>query len=192
MRIKILTDDSAFVLPYIERELPDDEIVTGGDADRTVRITQSAGCPDDAPVTLYCPNIVGTGMTGLPMELARAVAAGRLYHVRGNEARLSTVHAVDVARAVALALDAPGMYTVTDLCDPTYRDFTEALAHRINQRRIYTLPRRWARLLMGRRLMEVTGTDSLADGTEFARRFDFSPVSVTEYLTTHVYDDESL
>ena len=195
LKLRIVTPDSEFVLPYIERELPDVELVDA-DADITVFITQDINQlshrPDETAVALHCPNIVGTGMSGKPMKMARAIASGNYYHIQGKEARLSTVHATDVAKAVALALHSPGVYTVTDLCDPTYDSLADALAHRIKDRRIYTLKGLWAKLLMSPSLRRMVSTDYTHDGSDFASRFDFKPVSVVEYLMTHVYDDESL
>lgn len=192
--LKIVTPDSEFVLPYIERELPEASIVDSG-AMHTVFITQDKALLSQKPegsVGLFCPAIVGTGMTGLPMTLAAAIARGRLYHITGNEACLSTVHAVDVARAVRAVLGAEGNFTVTDGCNPTFHDLAEALAYRIDSRRIYTLKPRWARWVMSKDLRELITHDRVENGEEFAGKFNFRPVSVVEYLKTHNYDDESL
>lgn len=195
IKLRIVTPDSGFVLPYIERELPNVELVDT-EADVTVYITQDINLlscrPDEASVALHCPNIVGTGMTGKPMQMARAIASGKYYHIQGKEACLSTIHATDVAKAVALAMNTPGVYTVTDLNDPTYDSLADALAHRIKDRRIYTLKGLWSKLLMPSSLRRMVASDDTYDGGEFALRFDFKPVSVVEYLMTHVYDDESL
>ena len=194
--LRVMADGCEFVLPYIVREMSDFEI-TGdcGPADFTVFITQDRERlirkPEGA-AGFYCPNIVGTGMNGKPMELARAIARGRLYHIADNEARISTVHATDVARAVALAFRTDTDHTVTDLADPTFGELAEAIAVRLDSRRIYRLKRRWARFLMTRELIGLITTDDLADGSAFASEFGFAPTPVTEYLTTHVYDDESL
>ena len=194
LTLKIVTPESDFVLPYIERELPEAQIVDSG-AMYTVFITQDKALLSRKPegsVGLFCPAIVGTGMTGLPMTLARAIARGRLYHITGKESRVSTVHAVDVARAVRSVLGAEGDFTITDGCDPTVHDLAEALAHRIDSRRIYTVKPRWARWIMSGELLELISHDRVEDGGEFAKKFDFRPVSVVEYLKTHDYDDESL
>lgn len=194
--LRIIANDCEFVLPYIAREMPDFDLVgTDTQADYSVFITQDksrlAEKPADA-AGFFCPNIVGTGMNGKPMEIAKAIAGGRLYHIAGNTARISTVHASDVARAVVLAYNSAGNHTITDLADPTYEQLAEALATRIQGRRIYRLKGFWTRLLMTRELISLITTDDLTDGADFAAQFDFRPTPVTEYLTTHVYDDESL
>ena len=194
LTVRIVTPDSEFVVPYIERELPEAQLVDS-EAMHTVFITQDKSLLQQKPegsTGLFCPSIVGTGMTGLPMTLAKAIARGRLYHIAGNEARLSTVHAVDVARAVRAVLGTVGNFTVTDGCDPTIHDLAEALAHRINSRRIYTVKPRWARWIMSADLRDLISRDRVENGQEFAAKFDFRPVSVVEYLKTHNYDDESL
>ncbi len=192
-RLCVVAPGREFVLPYIKRELNDYEIVTDGDADFVVHITEPGDAtPKDGAAVLACANIVGTGMTGFPMEVARRIAAGSYYHIAGNEARLSTLHAVDLARAVALVIGKPGVYFVNDGCNPTYAEFAEALAWRIKQKRILTLKPSWARWLMNGRLRRAITDDTTFDGSAFASDFNFKPNSVTEYLRTHVYDDESL
>ncbi len=193
--LRIVSPDASFVLPYIERELPGMQLVDDPDADYTVFITQDKTLLEQKPsgsVGLFCPAIVGTGMTGIAMTLAKAIAGGRLYHITGNEARVSTVHAVDVARAVKAVLGSEGDFTVTDGCDPTFHDLAEALAHRLDSRRIYTVKPRLARWIMSGALRELITTDHVENGEDFARKFDFKPVSVVEYLKTHIYDDDSL
>lgn len=187
-----------FILPYIARQLPRYEVVSGNAADLRVEIREpgcglSHGDAADVP-TLVCPNIVGTGMTGFPMEMARRVANGTYYHIEGNEARMSTVHAVDVARAVEIIIGrAPAVYVLTDGANPTYDEFAEALAWRLNQKRILRLKPSWARWIMNRNLRRIITSDSVVpDGERFINEFDFKPNIVTEYLRTHVYDDESL
>lgn len=194
--LRVIAAGCGFVMPYIIREMAAFEIVGDGEAaDFTVFITQDESRLSEKPsgaAGLYCPNIVGTGMTGKPMELAKAIARGRLYHIAGNGARISTVHATDVARAVALVYRCGGHHTVTDLADPTFEELAEALAVRLDSRRIYRLKRRWARFLMTRELIDMITTNDLANGSAFAAEFGFTPTPVTEYLRTHVYDDESL
>jgi len=192
-RLRIDAPGREFVLPYIVRELSGYDVVSDGEADQCVAIREpgTLDCAAEVPV-IVCTNIVGTGMTGFPMELARRIANGTYYHIADNEARLSTVHAVDVARAVALVIGKPGVYVLTDGENPTYTDFAEALAWRIKQKRILTLKRSWARWLMSSKLRRKITSDCVIDGSAFMEQFGFKPSRVTEYLRTHVYDDESL
>lgn len=195
-RMRITAPGLEFLMPYVHREVTEYEVFEGdGPADFEVFIAPDADSLPEIPVGaagLVCPNIVGTGMTGLPMAMATAITRGTYFHISGNEARVSTVHATDVARAVALLPGKPGVYTLTDGFNPTFRDLAEALAFRLGDKRIFTLRRRWARWLMDRRLIESVTTGAIVRGTDFAEAFGFQPVAVTEYLRTHVYDDESL
>ena len=194
LRLKILCRELQFVLPYIRRELPEVELLTeGDDFDRCVAVvTPDEAEGIEAPTVLICPNVVGTRMKGLPMQMAEMIASGRYYHIPGSEARLSTVHASDVARAVALAMDTPGRFTVTDGDNPTFHDLAEALAYRLKDKRIYTAKYRLIpRLTMGA-LYRTVQHDQMVFGVDFASCFDFHPTPVVQYLRAHVYDDERL
>lgn len=194
--IKIFARGLEFVMPYIVRELTDYNVEPADNPAESDIAIISPGqdtetLPQDAAV-LVCPNIVGTGMNGLPMELARRIARGAYYHLGNNAARLSTIHATDVAKAVRLVIGKAGKYTVTDGVDPTFHDFAEALAHRLNHKRILTLNSKWVNWIISPALRIIITKDMTYDGSEFASEFDFHPTPVTEYLRTHVYDDESL
>ncbi len=195
-KLKIIAPQHSFVLPYIIRELPEYEIITDGDADEyTVIISPDGTIPDGTPAeatVLLCPNVVGTGMNGLPMELATRIAAGSYFHIEGAEAHLSTIHATDVAKAVRLTLGTGGRHKVTDGADPTFVDFTEALAFRLKNKRIMTLKPILAKFLIPKRIRNIITTNRTVDGSEFAEKFQFHPTPVTEYLRTHIYDEESL
>lgn len=197
LTLNVFAVGSEFVMPYIRRQMP--SVV--------VREVRDVALADVAVVTpenearyafpsktavLVCPNIVGTGMTGLPMALARRIARGSYYHLPDNDARLSTIHAADVARAVELAVGSPGRYIVTDGADPTFHDFSEALAFRINHKRILTLSSKWVRWIISPSLRRLITSDAVVDGSAFAMKFNFQPTPVTDYLRTHIYDEESL
>lgn len=149
-----------------------------------------------------CANTVGTGMTGLPMKLAGWVYRGWLMHFPGNEARISAVHASDVAACVAAFAGLPDsgsnglIINLTDGDNPTIHDFLEALAYRMNQKRISVLgtrPQQWiAAVLYGNRRMRLLTTTVTFRGDRARELLGVNPVKVTEYLTTHVYDNSSL
>lgn len=195
-RVLLMAQGREFLVPYLEREMPDCEFVNCGSHDYAVCIiSPDESIPADLPAeatVLRCPNIVGTHMTGFPRLLAEAIAEGRYFHLLRNEARLSTIHATDVAQAVRLSLGTPGQYTVTDLDDPTYRDFTDALAHRIKDKRILTIRVPWLKFLLAKSIRKVVTEDKTVSGRDFAEKFNFKPTPVVQYLHTHVYDDESL
>ncbi len=185
-----------FILPYIDRELSGwyERVDDPAAADfRVAVISPGDELPQGFPAggtVLECPNIVGTGMTGLPMEIARRIAGGTYFHILGNDARLSTIHASDVARAVYLSIGSGRRITLTDGADPTFIDFADALAHRINDKRILTVKPLWARFLMRAGLRRMVTTDAVVYRVSSLE--GFTPTPVVEYLHTHVYDDESL
>lgn len=138
-------------------------------------------------------NIVGTGMNGFPMELARGIARGTLMHIAGNEARLSVVHAVDVARFGRLLADSGETVNLTDGTATTIDSLMEALAYRLDNKRVCTIKPKWARLLYGKkRLARLTTTLTFSNAKALRLTGNAETTRVTDYLTTHVYDHDSL
>lgn len=149
------------------------------------------------PTILRCANIVGTGMTGWPMQLARGVARGTLLHVEGvdDQAVVSVVHAVDVARVARFLRDCGKTVNVTDGTATTLHDLIEALAYRIDNKRVGTLKPRWARWIYGKKRLCRLGSSLTFSDARLRRLMpaDQMPLNrVTDYLTHHVYDDASL
>lgn len=142
---------------------------------------------------LRLSNVVATGMGGFPRRLVQGIARGTFMHIEGNEARLSTVHGVDVAVAVRLTLGLPAcVYNVTDAVDPSLFDFAEALARRLNGKRIFRVKAKWARWLIPASVRRRQMSTKTFSSLKLRRTVPFEPHSVTDYLTTHVYDDASL
>lgn len=230
-KLYVHAPNAAFVMPYIERELPDVEFVDGAAAaDLAVMlshvdvygVTEGDGTDESAPlqnaalrsdeedfrrragekgVIVRTADVIGTGMNGFPMALAREIASGRFFHFPGNEARRSVVHASDVARFIALLVSRNGStahreYNLTDMSDPTVHDIAEALAFRMNNKRISTLstrPQQWlGRVWYGRTLYALYTTTVTYSAERVKEEFGFQPVPVTTYVHTHVYDHNSL
>ena len=176
--------DSEFLEPYVRRE------VGSLDLDLPVMISSTevywAGKDDilteDSPsdessvwiarernfsmvypegVILRCAPVVGTGMRGRVYELAKDIAKGIFFHFPGNQARMSVVHATDVARAVKILGQSEAnhrVYNLSDNTDPFIHDMAEALAYRMNNKRISTLSTRpqqlIGRFIYGRRFLD--------------------------------------
>lgn len=70
----------------------------------------------------------GNGISGKGAAMFEAVARGRYFHVRGNEARRSVVMANDVATACRLLYKEGGIYNVTDGRNPTVIKLGDAMA----------------------------------------------------------------
>lgn len=146
-------------------------------------------------VTVSVRDVIGTGMTGLMMRLARGVARGTLMKIRDNAARWSVTHAVDVARAAeALCRKGEDDLVVTVSADPvSLSDLVDALGVRIKDKRVGVIAPRWARILYGADYYGLLTSDRIADASEFRAMFpDFIFNDPTQYLTTHVYDNDSL
>ena len=146
-----------------------------------------------APTILRLPHIVATGMDGFMMRLAGAVSRGSFMHISGNDARLSVVHGVDVAQAVRLTLGAGMTFNVTDGASPSLHDIAEALAFRLGHKRIFSIKAAWAPWIYSRKLRRLYTTTRLFS-MEKLRSYAPALIShpVTEYLHSHIYDDESL
>ena len=196
--LRIYTRNCEFVLPFIAEEMSDYRIEPTDCIDKAdvsvidpcsisstgELVIDDIECYDSnkESLILCCPNIVGTGMTGLPMYLAKSIVRGTYFHFNDNLTRISTVHAIDVARAVKTTIGEKGIFVVTDCMMPTFYEFSEALAYRLNQKRILTLSSKWTRWIMGGKMKKILSKDIAFDGSGFAKLFGFKPVIVTEYL----------
>lgn len=198
-----------FLVPYLQRELlPDfdpEQPSDNPEPTAAVRIfhtdeEREAGSDfmevcrrKSLPVlTLICPNIVGTGMNGRTRRMAEGIYSGRFFHVAGSEGRTSVIHATDVARAAALAAGSEGQFILTDGTSPSIRDLAEALAFRIDDKRLFTLPAWFCRRWYSKEFYSFLTSDTTRTET-FTEVFpDFRPADTLNYLRTHIYDDASL
>ena len=156
---------------------------------------QAASSKGMRVIKLSVPEVVGTGMTGLPMRLARGVARGTMLKIKDNISKWSLVHATDIAEVAYLVAQ-------SDLLTPDFviaahpvevNRFVEALGHRIKNKRVGSLAPRWAWILYGTELFEQLTSDRIVDTTLFSSAFpDFKFADPAEYLTTHNYDNDSL
>ena len=150
------------------------------------------------------PLIVGTRMKGMVRSMVNGIYRGYYYHIQGNDARRSVVHASDVSAVVRKIAPVGGTYNVCDGVSPTVHDLAEALAYRMGDKRIYTISAKRAKLLarigdfLGeksplntKKLEHLTQTLTF-NGDAITSVIDWTPNSVTEYLRTHNYDENSL
>lgn len=146
---------------------------------------------------LRAANIIGTGMTGLPMRMARGIARGMLMHIQGNDAAVSVVHALDVARLSVTLQRVPGIYNLTDGTSPTVDTLIDALAHRMSDKRVGTLRPRWARWLYGRRYYDTLTHTLTFDDSRLRRTLedlgaDTAMTQVVNRLNTHTYGQDDI
>lgn len=152
---------------------------------------------------LRSPAIVGTGMRGELRRLVNSIYRGSYHHIDDETARLSVVHATDVARAMVMLQDVGGLYNITDGANPSRHDLAEAFAHRMGNKRIYTLRAKRARIFAricdfiplfgyGRKTLAGRYRTLTFDDTRLRRAIDWTPSPVVDYLKTHDYDENSL
>lgn len=150
------------------------------------------------------PLIIGTRMKGMVRSMVNGIYRGYYFHIKGNDARRSVVHATDVSAVVKKISSVGGIYNVCDGISPTVHDLAEALAYRMGDKRIYSISMRKAKLLA--KLGDLLGnilpisTEKMShltktltfNGDAITKVIDWKPNSVTEYLRTHNYDENSL
>lgn len=178
--------------PYGEAKLEVERILSGWCVSHGVSLA-----------VLRAPHVVGTGMGGEMRRLVNRVYRCTYRHVGEDNARVSVVHATSLAEAVAQVSGRTGVWNVTDLHDPTMHDLVEALAWRLDNKRVYGVSPKKARIMarVGDYL-PITGYDSAIlkrqlatltfSGMKLAGDVGFMPVSVVDYLRNHVYDENSL
>ncbi len=147
--------------------------------------------------------IVGTGMKGTLGSMVRGINAGYYFHIKGNEARRSVVHAYDVARATRLIAPIGGTYNLADGVHPTVHDLAEAIAHRMGDKRISTLSQRMVKIaarigdIVGiipfstARLSQLTQTLTVSTAA-IESVIDWQQRNVVDFLLTHEYDENDL
>ncbi len=148
--------------------------------------------------------IIGTGMKGTLRSMVKGIDNGYYFHIKGNKAHRSIVHAISVAQAARLIAPIGGTYNLTDNTHPSVVELAEAIAFRIGNKRIYTLPK-WffnmaARFGQSLGFSHLISTEKLKQLTEaltfdsslISRTVDWEPLNVTEYLRSHQYSDNDI
>ncbi len=159
----------------------------------------SSGNDNPSATTILTPYIIGTGMEGLMRDIVAMTARGTMIHITGNEARVSVIHATDVARIAVLLAGTPGRYIISDGFNPTWHDLIEALSMRVGHPRIPTLSpsmTKWYALggkLWGgpdKKMISTITADATVAPTPLP--VSITPVNTTEFLKSHEYTDEDL
>jgi nucleoside-diphosphate-sugar epimerase len=148
--------------------------------------------------------IMGTGMKGTLLSMVKGISDGYYFHIKGNDARRSIVHALDVAKAARLIAPIGGTFNLTDNTHPTVHDLAESIALRIGGKRIYTLPRWCVNIaakigdimgdkapLSSKKLQQITNTLTF-NSDAISKVIDWTPVNVSEYLRNHQYTDNDI
>jgi len=158
---------------------------------------------NNAVISILRPaHIIGTGMDGIPRQIVNGIARGTYFHVQGNEARISVVHALDVARLTRIVAPVGGEYRFSDNCNPTVTELAEALSVRVNHKRIPTLSPKWAQIasrfggwlggVTTNLLATLTSDNTVSSPTDLSTLKGFEPRNVVDYLSTHKYDENDI
>ena len=158
---------------------------------------------NSAVISILRPaHIIGTGMDGIPRQIVNGIARGTYFHVQGNEARISVVHALDVARLTRIVAPVGGEYRFSDNCNPTVTELAEALSVRVNHKRIPTLSPKWAKIasrfggwlggVTTDLLATLTSDNTVSSPTDLSTLKGFEPRNVVDYLSTHKYDENDI
>lgn len=99
------------------------------------------GSKFDVPVlSLRLPLVYGDGAPGNLGGMISMIRSKRYIRVKGNTARKSVVHAVDVARFIANAPLVSGVYNLTDGYHPSFNEIEEYVVKRFNGQIRLSLP----------------------------------------------------
>lgn len=138
------------------------------------------------------PMILGTGMKGTLRAMVNGINNGYYYNIKGNDAQRSIIHALDVALITRLIAPHGGTYNISDQCNPKVTELGNALAHRINGKRLYTLPRWIVKMVLpAKQFAQLTTTFTL-NCDAIASKIQYQNIDVINYLRTHIYDENDI
>ena len=87
----------------------------------------------------------GNGVKGETLQLFNDALSGKYIHIRGNDAKVSLVCALDVARGIKAVYEIGGIYNAADGHPVKYIDMVEAMtANAGAKKRMTHLPATWA------------------------------------------------
>ena len=139
----------------------------------------------------------GNGVKGETLKLFNDAVYGKYIHIRGNDARVSMVCALDVARGIKNIFRLGGIYNAAAPRDAKFLEMVEAMtANAGAKKRMTHLPAAWAEWLwrLGRWIPSIQRNLSpevveqrmktlTLDGSKFAEKAGieyFDPISVIE------------
>lgn len=147
--------------------------------------------------------VIGTDMQGILMDIVKQIFRGTYYDIPNTQAFVSIVHASSIGPAISISAGTAGIFNLNDGSTTTVAQLAEALSYRIGHKRPFSIKPGVARFLSkaadflkikgyGSRMLKFKTTTLTFSAERFMSTFHFSPVATTEYLTTHVYDENSL
>ncbi len=117
--------------------------------DKAEREAMRWAAQNDVVLSIIRPaRMFGTGVHGETLRLFNDALNGSFIHIRGNDARISLVAALDVAKVIAGVYKSGGIYNVADGRNPRFVDMVQAMtANAGREKRLTTLPASWAEWL---------------------------------------------
>lgn len=91
--------------------------------------------------------IIGNGMTGRIRKMTDRIANGIYMHLPDYDGTISLIHAEDLAKVASCLHGKCGIFNINDGCMHRRREVADAIAHRLNDKRIFVLPRKSVALL---------------------------------------------
>lgn len=162
----------------------------------------------DVTLTIIRPaRMFGNGVKGETLQLFNDALSGKYIHIRGNDAKVSMVCALDVARGIKEIYRRGGIYNSADRHPVKYIEMVEAMtANAGAKKRMTHLPANWAEWLwrLGRWIpsihrnlspetVEARMKTLTMDGTKFAEAAGieyYDTLAVIEHLDkTYPYTD---
>lgn len=100
----------------------------------------------DVTLTIVRPaRMFGNGVKGETLQLFNDALSGKYIHVRGNDAKVSIVCALDVAKGIRKIYERGGIYNAADPQPVKYIDMVEAMTANAGAlKRMTHLPMAWA------------------------------------------------
>lgn len=100
----------------------------------------------EVTLTILRPaRMFGNGVSGSTLDLFNDALSGKYIHIRGNEAKVSIVCALDVAKAVKAVHTQGGIFNVADPVPVRFIDLVESMtANAGAKKRMTHLPANWA------------------------------------------------
>ena len=116
---------------------------------RTELMLEKRCAADGVMLTVVRPALMfGSGVDGRLLRLFNRAVRGHYVHIRGNDAKVSLVTALDTARVMVRLVGNPGIYNVSDGRAHRWIDLVEAMtANAGAQKRMTHLPEKWAKFI---------------------------------------------
>lgn len=150
------------------------------------------------------PMILGTGMKGTLRAMVNGIDHGTYFHIKGNTACRSIVHALDVAKVAKLIAPIGGIYNITDGVNPSVEKLAEALACRIGGKSIFSMPYRLVKFaakigdalggkfpISTEKFTKLTTTLTF-NSDKLQQTINYTPIDVCDYLHNHNYDENDI